>query len=79
MNTKPITTSVILSCELTEYLDQQGLAVRQKSGAAISRSKLLRGIVAGLRAADVDFSGCRSETDVAWLLGFLLRVLGERP
>jgi hypothetical protein len=72
---KPIITSVILSTNLTEYLDQQSLAIRRTSGAALSRSKLLRGIVGALAAASVDFSRCRSEKGVADGLGSLLSIL----
>jgi hypothetical protein len=75
---KPLITSVILSRELTEYLDQQSLAIRRSSGAALNRSMLLRGIVAALKAVPMDFSRCRSEKDVAGLLGLLLQAYGKR-
>jgi hypothetical protein len=71
-------TSVILSDELTDYLDQQSLAIRRTSGAALSRSKLLRGIVAGLKTVPMDFSLCRSEKDVAGVLGLLLQAFARR-
>ena len=75
---KRIIINVILAAELAEYLDQQCLAIRRTNGTALSRSKLLRGIVAGLLAAPMDFSRCRSEKDVAWLLGFVLQAFCNR-
>ena len=78
MAMNPVVTSVILDTDLTEYLDQQSLAVRRTSGAALSRSKLLRGIVGGLKAVRMDFSRCRAEPDVAWLVAFVLRAYGDR-
>ena len=61
MNTKPFVTNVILSADLCEYLDQQGLAIRRTTGVSLNRSQVLRGIIAGLKAIPMEFSQCRSE------------------
>ena len=80
MNVKPLTTSVILSNELAEYLDQQILSIRRTSGVSINRSMLLRGIVAGVKDSPMEFSRCRSEKDIGGVLAFLLTAYGQaRP
>ena len=77
MNNKPFTTNVVLSLEGATWLDEQCLAIRRNSGASISRSKLLRGIIAGVRGG-VDFSRCKTEEDLAEVLAFLLGWWGSR-
>jgi hypothetical protein len=68
----PFQTSVILTKQAATWLDEQALAIRQRQDAAVSRSQLLRGIVAGLMAADFDLSSCNSEKLVAqWVEGVL--------
>jgi hypothetical protein len=64
---------VVLSAELCEYLDQQSAAIRRKHGVALNRSKLLRGIVDGLKAIPMDFSGCCTEKGIAGGLAAFLR------
>ena len=77
MNVKPLTTSVILSNELAEYLDQAILSIRRTSGISFNRSMLLRGIVAGVKDSPMEFSRCRSEKEVAGVLAFRLTALGQ--
>src|SRR5690242_6916232 len=43
-------TNVILTTELADYLDRQVLAIRQRNGISLNRSKLLRGILAGVKS-----------------------------
>jgi hypothetical protein len=69
--------NVILSNECIVWLDQQALAIRRASGAAISRSELLRGIVGGLKDMDISFLRCKTEADVRNLLGSLLQTYAE--
>ncbi len=72
--------NVILDRECTTWLDGQALEVRRTSGVALSRSELLRGVLAGLRKAGLDLSRCRTEQDVAWVVAFLFEALsGRRP
>ena len=70
--------NVILDIESTTWLDEHAVAVRRISGAALSRSELLRGILAGLRKANMDFSLCRTEREVGEVLNFLLRANRSR-
>jgi hypothetical protein len=56
-----IITNIIFTIELADYLDQQVLSIRQTTGNSLNRSKLLRGIVAGLKNSPMDFSNCRTE------------------
>ena len=70
--------NVILSKECIVWLDQQALAIRRTSGAAVSRSALLRGIVGGLKDMGMRFSRCETEKDVRTLLAFLLKAWTQR-
>jgi hypothetical protein len=62
-----VNTHVILTLEEAEWLDEQCLAMRRKAGARVSRSRLLRGIVNGLRNSNI-FAGCRNEEEIAGVL-----------
>jgi hypothetical protein len=69
---------VILSLDCAAWLDDQRLASRRTTGASLSRSKLLRGIVAGVMNGGMDFSQCRTEREVAGMLAFILNARGTR-
>jgi hypothetical protein len=71
-------TNVVFSGPVLDYLDQQLIAIRQTSGVALNRSQLLRGIVAGVMGANMDFSRCRTEKDVAGILAYLFSAWKER-
>ena len=71
-------TNLVLSKESTLWLDRVRTAIRAQSGAAISRSALIRAIVGGLEDVLMDFSLCRREEDVRQLLGFYLKVYRQR-
>ena len=65
--------NVILDNQSTAWLEEQALMIRRTSGAALSRSELLRGMLNGLMQAGTDFSCCRSAGDVASVLAFFLQ------
>ena len=67
--------NVVLDSPSTAWLEEQALMIRRATGAALSRSELLRGMLNGLMQAGTDFSRCRTEADVADLLAFLLQAL----
>jgi hypothetical protein len=71
-------TNVILSIEGADWLDGQSLAIRRTRGKFVRRTGLLRGIVAGLMKAGLDFSCCRTEGDVESMLAFLLEAFSKR-
>ncbi len=56
--------NVMLSREVILWLEQTALEIRQKTGASISRSELVRGIVKALAARGLHFDGCRTERDI---------------
>jgi hypothetical protein len=72
---KPLVMTVILTPELADYLDHQVLAIRQRTGASLNRSKLLRGILAGVKNSPLDFSRCPTEQQIAGGLSALLETL----
>ncbi len=67
-------THIILSNETAAWLDGQCLAAR-KNGAALNRSQLLRGTIAGLARSGMDLSLCRTDDDVAGLVAFFFTAL----
>jgi hypothetical protein len=73
-NMIPFQTSVILTKETASWLDEQALAIRQQTDAAVSRSQLLRGIVAGLMDANFDLSSCDSEQMVGQTVEGVLKL-----
>lgn len=70
--------TLVPSRETSAWLDEQRAAVRRRSGASVSRSELVSGILQALADASVDFSLCRSERDVCGLLSFFLEALSNR-
>jgi hypothetical protein len=71
-------TNVMLSRDETAWLDAQRLAIRAQSGAAVNRSAFIRAIIRAVQAMDFDFSLCRSEKDIAGVLGFLIGSFRDR-
>jgi hypothetical protein len=67
--------TVILTPELADYLDHQVITIRQMTGASLNRSKLLRGILAGVKNSPLHFSRCRTEHEIAGGLSALLQTL----
>jgi hypothetical protein len=72
--TSTMQTHVILSNEAAAWLDEECAAARRTRGAALSRSKLLRGIIAGLMRVNADLSHCATEEDVATLIAVFLQM-----
>jgi hypothetical protein len=54
------------------WLDNQCLSIRRLSGAVVTRSGFLRGVVRGLRLADLNFSRCCTEMGIARALADLV-------
>ena len=69
---------MVLSLEGATWLDEQCLAIRRTSGESISRSGLLRAIIACVMSGGVSFARCRMEEEVAGVLTFLLGAWGSR-
>ncbi len=67
-------THIILSNETAAWLDGQCSTAR-KNGAALNRSQLLRGMIAGLARSGMDLSRCRTDEDVAGLVAFFFTAL----
>ena len=70
--------TLVLSRETSVWLDEQRAAIRRQNGASVSRSELARGVLQGLADASMDFSLCRSEPDIRWLLSFVLKAFSDR-
>jgi hypothetical protein len=72
-------TNVVLSLADADWLDEQARIIRKTSGAHISRSAFLRGLVNGIQTSGLDLSRSRSEQDIAGCISFLIKVVIERP
>ena len=66
-------TNVILTQDDADWLDEQTLAFRKSNRKPLSRSALLRAIVQGARAAQLNPASCRSEYEIAHGISDLLR------
>ena len=64
----PEKTTLLLSNQHNAWLDERSAAIRRKSGAAISRSALVRATITAMSRADLDLSGCDSEDAVRELV-----------
>ena len=73
-----MTVNMILDTASLAWLDEQRLTLRRDTGVAMSRSKLLRGIVSGLRKGGVALSRCKSEAARADGLAQIARAYFER-
>ena len=58
-------TNVILTQDDADWLDEQTLAFRKNNRKALSRSALLRALLQGARAVQLDLSRCPSEKQIA--------------
>jgi len=65
--------NVMLSREALAWLEKAALKLHQNTGASVSRSELLRGILRGFVRARLNFCGCRSEEEIATALAECLR------
>ena len=57
--------TVILPPDQVMYLDRLCLDIRTKTGAKIKRTQVIRALIAGLQAADLDLTDAESEDDLA--------------
>ena len=64
----PEKTTLVLSNQHNAWLDELSAAIRRNTGAAISRSALVRATIAAMSRADLDLSGCNSEGAVRELV-----------
>jgi hypothetical protein len=60
----PEKTTLVLSNLYNAWLDEVATAIRRRSGAAISRSALVRAMIAAMYQAGLDLSTCESEPAV---------------
>jgi hypothetical protein len=58
-------SNVILTQAGADWLDEQALNIRKTSRVSITRSAFLRAFVQAAQNAGLDFSGCRSEQEIA--------------
>ena len=65
-------TTITIQNELIAYLDEVSASIRRQSGAAISRSALIRAFVRGMQQSGFDLSRCGKEADIAGVLSWLL-------
>jgi hypothetical protein len=66
-------TNVILTQDDADWLDEQTLAFRKNNRKSLSRSALLRAVLQGARAVQLDLSRCQSEKQIAEGIASLLR------
>ena len=66
MSTKylPQKTTLVLSNLHTAWLDEISVSIRRRTGAAISRSSLVRAMIAAMNQVPLDLSACDSEKAV---------------
>jgi hypothetical protein len=57
--------TVIIPPDLVAFLDRLCLDIRQKTGAKIRRTEIIRALVEGVRTAGVDLTRCGGEEEVA--------------
>ena len=57
----PEKTTLVLSNLHNAWLDEVSVAIRRKTGAAISRSALVRTMIAAMSQASLSLSACDSE------------------
>ena len=60
----PEKTTLVLSNDYNAWLDERSAAIRRRTGAAISRSGLVRAMILAVCKASVDLSDCDSEDAV---------------
>ena len=60
----PEKTTLVLSNLHNAWLDEVSAAIRRKTGAAISRSALVRATITAMSKSALDLSGCNSEDAV---------------
>lgn len=60
--------SFSLNPEESEWVEGWAETIRRQSGLKFGQSELVRGILAGLKAAGVEFNGAETEEDVRRLI-----------
>ena len=59
-----VSTTIRLNRQDLDYLDDQALAIRRGSRTFLTRSEVLRGILAAIRSAGLDFSQAVSAQEI---------------
>ena len=59
-----IVTTFRLRAEQRGVLDQIGFAIRAATGATVSTTAIIRGLIDAIDASEIDLSHCRTEADV---------------
>ncbi len=72
----PEKTTLVLSNLHNAWLDEVSAAIRRRTGAAISRSALVRAMIAALSHVELSLSDCDSE--VALRERIVARLIGRR-
>jgi len=57
--------TVILPPDQVAFLDRLCLDIRDKTGAKMKRTEVIRGLVAGIRASGLDLTAYGTEADIA--------------
>ena len=65
--------NVMLSAKALSWLEETSTSIRGETGARLSRSALIRGIVEGFAAAELAIRRCSTGEDVAVALEAYLR------
>jgi len=65
--------NLMVSADVLRWLDETVAQLRADTGANLSRSGLIRGIICGFAIARVGVHRCRSEDEIATVLAIFLR------
>ena len=60
----PEKTTMVLSNLHNAWLDEVSVAIRRRTGAAVSRSSLVRAMIAAMSQSSLSLSACDSETAI---------------
>lgn len=71
--------NVMLSREVLGWLDREAENLRRETGANVSRSELLRGIVGGLADGGAHIHGLKNEQEIRAALSRTLARLAKGP
>jgi hypothetical protein len=68
------TTTIRLRYEHAAWLSQTSIEIRQRTGAHVNKSALIRALIDGLASAHVDLSRCCSEAEIKQMVASKITV-----